>query len=971
MDCMTVEIFHAPASERPVVSNRIRFLGYTALVWIWLALAAITSAAMENPVGYQSSWPQEGSDLVPDPAMDFGRFANGFRYLIMRNHTPPERVSMHLLVFAGSLYETDMERGAAHFLEHMMFNGTTQFKPGDLVRYFQSIGMQFGPDANAHTGFFETVYDVLLPDGKPDHLSKGLMVLKEYAQGAILLDTEVEKEKRVILSEKRDRDSANYRIFESRIAFEFPDLLLSKRLPIGIESTIESMTGSKLRGFYDAWYRPERMILVIVGDVDEAQTRELVDNTFSSLTPRGDVRPEPDFGQIRNEGVRPFHLYEAETGQADVSIRAYRRILHPSDTAKVREAELLLELGVRMLQYRLDERLKQPDSPFTDADTGAGTHLREVEYAVMTADCDPGRWAGALAELEQALRSALEFGFLLGELDRAKKEIIAELRKDDAEASTRSSRDLAKQIIDSLTSGRVAQSPAQILSRLEPVIQAATLEQVHQRFKNGWDIPGRLLLVTGNAHIGGDEEKAKERILQAFAQSRERAVSAPLDREQIRFPYLEPSNDAGKIVSESFIEDVGIRSRVFENGVRVLSKKTDFEANQLKIKAIFGTGRSGEPVDRPGVGRIAESLVNESGIGGLDPEELERALAGTQTRLRFKVEEDRFAFEIDGVSQEVELAFQLLYAHFLDPAFRQNRLAQIRDRYLQGYQSGLHTIEGTLSLMAPQLLAGGDSRFGYQRPEVVSAYDADQIRQWIEPALKHAPLEISIVGDFDDPALGDLVKRYLGGLPSRNLEAPVSLSRRNPVFPAGAAYRLDVKTQIRKSAVILAYPSDDRWDIDLNRRLRTLAEIFSERLREKVREEQGDAYAPVAMNRASAAYDGYGVFQIIVQVDPERQSAVTESIKAISKDLAARGISLQELQRTIDPILTGIKEHRHTNDYWLHTVLSGASAKPVQIEWSRSMLSGYQSITVEEMNAMALRFLKEEQAAVLVVEPAG
>lgn len=971
MDFEKAGISRPAASKKPVMTIFIWFFRGIGLVWISIALSAVTGAALEKPAGDPSVWPQEASDLPPDPSMSFGRLENGFRYVLMENPTPPERVSMHLLVMAGSLHETEDERGAAHFLEHMLFNGTTHFQPGELVRYFQSIGMQFGPDANAHTGFFETVYDVLLPDAKPEHISQGLMVLKDYAEGALLLDDEVEKEKRVILSEKRDRDSASYRILESRMAFEFPDLLISRRLPIGIEATIESMTAGRLRSFYDAWYRPERMVLVMVGDMDAISAREMVARTFSSMKSRADARPEPDFGKIVHEGVRPFHLFEPETGQTDVSIRAYRSIPRPVDSEKTRHAELLLELGVRMLQYRLDERVKRAGAPFTDAGGGAGTHLRKVEYAVLTADCHPERWEAALSELEQALRSALEHGFLPAELDRAKKEIAAELRKDAAEAATRSSRDLAGQIIDSLSEARVHQSPMQILSRLEPVIANATPGQVHERFKNAWDIPNRLLLVTGDAKIDGDPAKAGERILRVFRESRETAVSAPMDLGHNRFPYLEPLVDGGKIVSESFIEDVGVRSRVFHNGVRVLSKKTDFEANQVKIKAIFGTGRSGEPADQPGIGRVAESLVNESGVGGLDPEELDRALAGTQTRLAFKVEEDGFAFEMEGVSQEVELAFQLLYAHILDPAFRQDRLEQIRERYLQAYQARFHTIEGALSLSVPRLLASGDTRFGYPPPEVVAGYDTDRIRQWVEPALRDAPLEVCVVGDFDEPSLDALARRYLGGLPVRTPRRSFAPSRPGPVFPEGVTHRLEVKTQTRKSAVILAYPSDDRWDIELNRRLGTLAEIFSERLREKIREEQGDAYAPTAFNRASAAYDGYGVFQIIVQVDPERQAAVTGSIKAISRELAAGGVSPQELQRAIDPILTGIKEHRRTNDYWLQTVLSGASARPEQIEWSRSMLSGYRSITAEQMNSVALGLLKEERAAVVLLDPGG
>lgn len=197
-----------------------------------------SAIAEENNPNPLTVWPHEKSDLAPDPAIIFGRLANGLRYVLMENQEPRDRVSMHLIVQAGSMNEDDHEQGYAHFLEHMLFNGSKHFKPGELVKFFQSIGMRFGGDANAHTGFYETVYDVLLPDSKQGSLEKGLLVLQDYAEGALLLPSETEKEKKIILAERRTRDSASYRTYEAVIKFEFPDARISKRLPIGLEKTI-------------------------------------------------------------------------------------------------------------------------------------------------------------------------------------------------------------------------------------------------------------------------------------------------------------------------------------------------------------------------------------------------------------------------------------------------------------------------------------------------------------------------------------------------------------------------------------------------------------------------------------------------------------------------------------------------------------------------------------------------------------
>ena len=235
-------------------------------------------AAEDTVVAQQ--WPHEQSDLPPDPALIFGKLPNGVRYIVMQNKTPLDRVSMHLMVHAGSLNETDDQQGLAHFLEHLVFCGSTHYKPGELITYFQSIGMDFGADANAHTGFSDTVYDMLLPNGSQKSLVDGLTVLRDFADGALLLPSEINRERHVVLAEKMTRDSASYRTFVSSLKFCLPDSLVSRRLPIGDENIVKAAGQTIIKKFYDAWYRPEKMMIVITGDMDPATAVPLIENTF-------------------------------------------------------------------------------------------------------------------------------------------------------------------------------------------------------------------------------------------------------------------------------------------------------------------------------------------------------------------------------------------------------------------------------------------------------------------------------------------------------------------------------------------------------------------------------------------------------------------------------------------------------------------------------------------------------------------
>ncbi|MBU1138038.1 MAG: insulinase family protein, partial [Proteobacteria bacterium] len=243
---------------------------------------------------FSTVWAHEKSDLQPDPSLVFGRLDNGLRYVLKKNQEPKNRVAIYLGIQAGSLNESDTERGYAHFLEHMLFNGSIHFPPGKLVEYFQSIGMSFGGDINAHTGFDETVFDVILPSGSKEDIEQGLLVLSDYARGALLLDEEVKRELGVILAEKRSRDSAGYRSQVKEIEFSMKGTLLPERMPIGIVETLEKTDHAAIKRFYDAWYRPENMVLVLVGDFEPDTARALVENRFAPLVGSGPVPTCPD-----------------------------------------------------------------------------------------------------------------------------------------------------------------------------------------------------------------------------------------------------------------------------------------------------------------------------------------------------------------------------------------------------------------------------------------------------------------------------------------------------------------------------------------------------------------------------------------------------------------------------------------------------------------------------------------------------
>ncbi len=914
-------------------------------------------------------WPQERSDLAPDPDIVFGKLSNGFRYVLMKNKTPLDRVSMHLMVQAGSLNETDDQQGYAHFLEHLLFCGTTHFKPGELIRYFQSIGMDFGADANARTGFTDTVYDLLLPDGSRQSLEDGLKVMRDFAGDALLLPEEIERERNVVLAEKRTRDSSSYRTFESSLKFSLPDSLISKRLPIGDEGILKKADHIALKRFYDAWYRPETLILVAVGDLDTAACAGLVAGAFDSLSAREKAMAAPDIGKIDHHGTKAFYHYEAEAGATDVSIGTLYQGADPPDSIQLQKAETLKELADKIMQNRLDALIRKPGSPFTSASVQTGRFLKDVYMAEISAESDPENWQKSLSEMEQQLRSALEFGFSDSEVVRVKSDFLSALADQEKKAATRNSQAIARQIIQSLDRNRVMQSPAQRMALLAPFIQSVTAADVLESLKSVWSRDHRLIELTGNVKLAASGGLSPEnQILSVWNQSRGVAVSPPAEYGSVLFPYLPVPQVPGAVRDRRDIADLGIVQVDFDNGVRLNLKKTDFKQNQVLASAAFGFGSASEPSDKPGLSQLAAEVIQESGLGGLTREELDRALAGKNTRVRFSIGEDRFMFKASSVSDEIPLLFQLLQAHILDPGFRQDAYALCMERFFQQYQELSRSVDGMARLHVRRFLAGGDSRFGLPAYAVFRTLKLADVSGWLMPALKHDALEISIAGDMDVDAVIALASTYLGSLPQRSTRflAPPAKS---PQFPAGGALNLQVKTEIPKTLVVVAYPTEDFWEIQRTRRLSVLAEVFSDRLRQSVREKLGAAYSPMAFNQPGRAYPGYGVFQTMITVAPGDEKRVIQAVQSIAAALSEKPVPEDELHRSLDPVLTGIKDLIRTNDYWVNSVLSGSAGHPQQMDWSRTIQKDYAAVSSLEVYHLARKYLDQSKPAVIVIHP--
>lgn len=913
-------------------------------------------------------FPHDSSDLVPDPGARFGRLPNGVRYVVYPNKEPQGRASLRLLVQAGSLMEEENQRGVAHFLEHMSFNGSTHYAPGTLVEFFQRMGMSFGGDTNAYTAFDHTLYMLELPKTDSATLAEGLRVFGDYAGGLLLLQSEIDRERGVIMSEKRARDSVEFRTTLAQFQFMLGQMRMLQRIPIGVDEVIEHAPRERFTAFWDTWYRPERIIVVAVGDFEAAPVEQQIIATFSPLVARAPARPEPDLGGVPQfYGVRTHFHHDPEATETSVIIANFEPFADGPDTAATRLKLLPRELALAMLNRRLAEIARKEDSPFSNARAEVSSIFRVQRQFELRVTCKPGQWAAALAVAEQELRRAQKHGFLAEEL----KEAVANYRNDLDQgvktASTRRSNDVAQEIANRVMALEVFTSPAATRDLMLPALAKVTAADCRSALGEVVTTPGRFVMVASNTVIPGDADAA---IATAYENSRATAVAAASAKTAAEWGY---SNwgEPGKVVKREHVSDLDLELVAFANGVKLNLKKTSFEAGRIRAGVRVGYGIISQPPGQGGLSGLARGVFLSGGLGKHPVEDFDHLFAGKSVGVKFDAIPDAFLLSGEASPDDLLLQLQLMAAHLTDPGWRPDALRMARLEIGQAYASFKHIADGPLSTSVARLLAGGDDRFCMpENEETMQQRTLDEIKAWLTPQFTRGPLEISLVGDLDIEATITAVAQTFGALPPRDAKAdhPEMKKLKFPSQPFNETYTLS--TDIPKGNVLVYWPTSDGLDVKRARRLFLLSNVLNDRLRLKIRHQMGGTYSPQAASTTSDVVKGYGFMQVECVVNPAQAGQITDMILAIGQDLAANGVTEDEINRARQPLLNGIKESLRNNIYWSFNVLSRAQERPEVLEWTRTRVSDVESVTAAELSELAKTYLGRERASRVTILPA-
>ena len=926
--------------------------------------APAAQSATAAPAGGIPAWNLASTDLPADPSVRFGVLPNGMRYALKHNETP-KGAAVIRFAFDVGMREADVaQAGAPHFLEHMAFNGSKKIPEGELVKQLERLGLAFGADTNAETDLEHTTYKLDLPNVNPETVGAGLTFMREIASELTLDPAAIDRERGILLSEYRVRNSPQLRRQLDALGKQIPDERFGPSM-VGTPESLANITAAQLRAFYEGYYRPGKATLVMVGDFDVDAMEKEVRARFSDWKPRGKsldshVPAIPATGEAK---VAAF------SDPAVPEIIQFDRVTPysaPANTAAEQRRETLEAIASVALTNRLSAIGRKPDSPIIFGQAAVQNVARTARDAATIVVAKDGKWRDALGIGEQQLRQAIEFGFTASEIAEAKANIRTALENAVAQESGRPSGAIADRIAAASLSDSVIMSPAANLALYNALEPTLTAEAASEAFRNAWKGGPSLVHVATKQPIDGDIAA----ITGALADSAKVAVSAPVEQAAKAFAY-DDFGPAGKIVSDTTIADLGIRTIRFANGVELNLKRTDFEPGKVTWFAKVGDGAQVFPADKPGLAVVTQLLTSIDGLKQHNVDELRRITAGRQVGIGLSVDSDGIVASGGTTPADLDLQMKLLAAQLTDPAYDPATQAQWAGMG-PVIAKNIATNPSTLASVAvPWILTGKDARFGFGDPAALTARTLDDMKAALAPQLANGAIEIGLVGDFDEAAAISAVAQTVGALPKRAPNDAAPAGATPATFTADRAVRtIHHQGAADQGTISLSWPTTDDSDFRDSLTRDLLAAVMQLRLIDVVREELGATYTPNASSFESSTFKGLGYLTASAPAAQGSMDSVAKAIRQIAADLRTAPPSADELLRARKPILERWQRQARENGSWA-MLTAEAQSRPELLERRRTRAAMLEAITPADIEAAASRYLDPAAAVEVRVVPSS
>lgn len=922
------------------------------------------SAAAPAPAP-SPAWPFEASDLPVDPDFVFGTLPNGMRYILRENATPEGTALVRMRIGSGSLEEREDERGLAHFLEHMAFNGSSGIPEGEMVKLLEREGLAFGADTNAATGFDSVTYMLNLPRNEAALLDTALMLMRETASELTIAEDAVERERGVILAERRDRQ--NYAQRAQQDAFEFlaPDALYPRRLPIGSLDVLESADAARLRALYQRTYTPANTVLVIVGDYPVAVMEEAILARFSDWS-GPPAPPMPDAGPIDATRAGEVDTFLDPALSETVTLTMLAPWIDRPDTRAAREAALLEAVAYGIIQRRLARLAREEDAPFRGARYARGDIFEAARSNSLVIASEDGQWREGMIAAVNVVNEALTHGFSEAEVAEQLANIRTALENGVAGAGTRANSYFAQVALNLVAEERVPTTPAFQLAEFERAAPTITPAAVHAALlETALPLQAPLIRFQGRSAPDGGEAALRE----AFAQGMALPVAPPDAGAAKEFAYSD-FGEPGTVISDTREERLGFRYVTFANGLRLTLKATDIREDRIAYRLSLDGGSLMNTADDP-LRTYLVSTLPSGGLGRHSADELQTILAGRSVGFSVANTADSFSFMGGTTRRDFDLQMQVLAAALTDPGYRPEGVARFR-RGIDDFFASLNaTPASAYSAAVGAILSGNDPRYSLQPREAYEALTFEALEAAIADRWANGALELALVGDLDEEAAIAAVAATLGALPPRETAfQPRDEARTRSFAPEHAQYVLRHKGEADQALLRIVWPTDDDSDFAEEMRMELLARVVRIALTERLREELGQTYSPSASSSMSRIHPGYGVFVVSASVDVAEVEATRSAITDLVGALIAAPLDADIVDRARQPLLEAYDNALKSLDGWMN-LADRAQSQPERLERWFDGPGVLRAITPEDLRDAAARYLAPSGGVEFLVVPEG
>ena len=900
--------------------------------------------------------------IAGDPDIRHGVLPNGMRYSVMHNATPAGAVSMRLYFDVGSFQETDTERGVAHFLEHMAFNGTRNFPEDALDRTLAPAGVQFGRDHNAQTSYFGTVYMLDLPASDAGKMDLAFKWMRDVADGMTIDAQAVVRERGVVLSEQTSGLSQQRSVAEAIGAFMGKGLRTPERDPIGTRASIMAMTAAQVRGFYERWYRPENAVVVVVGDVPVEQLEQRVRDSFGSWRGKGPAPARvpyrsPDASRrmevlIRAEPTLPTFLMACQVAATEPP--------KPVTVASMR-AEMEHQLWSAILNDRFVAMASAERPAFLAGYASWDNSNREsAQTCLMTVPLQDD-WNGALTAMSTEARRFIAHGPTQEEVDRAIESQRALLRGAQGGQGTRPSSDLATTIISQQADGSVSASPDEQLRIFERAVAGMTPEVLRRRAAEDWAGAGPFIVLTAPTAPPAAELVAAWSHAQAGPAPGQFVAAKPAAWAYTRF------GQTGRVVKRETIDPPGFVRLTFANGVVVNFKQTAFAQDRVSVRVRFGAGRGGLAPQDLFTASIGSELLVEGGLGKHDADTVRRIFSDRGWGADVSMLDTAFIMEGLTASNGLESELQILAAYLSDPGFRPSLDARLPTAIDTIYRMHKTDPSLVLSEALSDAVTPNSPMALPPRERLAHIHSADFDRMF-RPLLTTSPLEVTIVGDITEQEATTLLSQTIGALPRRSghfERRPDAWWARYPAqAPATIRAYHDGPAEKAIVAVVwplyVADPARRREEFSLN----LVASVMDFKLRHRLREELGKTYAPSA-TISMPDFSDQGAITVMVETAPEDADAVAREIQAVGAEMARGAIDQVTLDDVRTPFLAERRQARSTNEWWMNA-LDGSASDGTNLNDFLTYEDIFSSLTLDEVKTYAAKWISKPPVVAIV-----